>query len=360
MTMTDLPPRNRGRGGRRLTAAAAFGRFELAVCAVCGTVQYPVREICGECLSDDLSWRDVPDAGTLLALTTVHHSVDPFFARHTPVRIGSVQLDAGPIVLALLTAACGAPGIRVRILNRLDRSGEAVLVATASGDTEETMPIPDPNREIAGRVVLVTGADGDVGRALVAALRHAGAAEVIAARTDLARAAGQVEILINNVRVNRRTALIAASSSEGARAEMETNYFSLLDTVRAIAPAMQQRRQGVILNVLSVLGHVNDAAMGSYCASQAAALSLTQGIRAELAPFGVRVCGLFVGAIDTPANTDLPPPKLSPAALAAAAVKMIRDGIEDHYPGAAAELHAALREDAKVVEREMAARLSGR
>ena len=81
-----------------------------------------------------------------------------------------------------------------------------------------------------------------------------------------------------------------------------------------------------------------------------------QALRAELMPFGIRVCGLYAGSVDTAANTLAPSPKLSPAALARAAVAMIREGIEDQYPGTAAEFYAAFRESPKALEREMATR----
>jgi NAD(P)-dependent dehydrogenase (short-subunit alcohol dehydrogenase family) len=94
--------------------------------------------------------------------------------------------------------------------------------------------------------------------------------------------------------------------------------------------------------------------MGSYCASKAATLSLTQGVRAELLPWGIRVCAVFPSTVDTPASADSPPPKLSPAQVAEAVVKMIVDGVEEAYPGSiASNLAEALRQDSKAVEREM-------
>ena len=113
--------------------------------------------------------------------------------------------------------------------------------------------------------------------------------------------------------------------------------------------------------MLSVLAHVNLPMLGSYSASKAAALSLTEAARAELAPCGVRVCGIFPGAVDTRMSAHIPPPKLAPAQLAEAVVRMLRDGVEDIFPGAAAEgLNKAIRADRKAVEKEMAARLPAR
>ena len=216
------------------------------------------------------------------------------------------------------------------------------------------MVIPDPNREIAGKVALICGAEDEVARALADAFRAAEATKV-STGGDLSSAAS-VDILVNNMSANNRASFLSGASLDGARDEMEKNYVRLIETVRAVAPSMRARGQGLILNVLAVLGHVSDPAMGSYCASQAAAMLATQGLRAELMPSGVRVCGLYAGTIDTAANTLSPPPKLSPAALARAAVTMIKDGTEDVYPATAAEFYAAYRDSPKTLERELAAR----
>ena len=53
------PPEMRSRASLGLSAAAAEGRFALQVCADCGTVQYPPRDACQNCLSTDLPWQDV-------------------------------------------------------------------------------------------------------------------------------------------------------------------------------------------------------------------------------------------------------------------------------------------------------------
>jgi NAD(P)-dependent dehydrogenase (short-subunit alcohol dehydrogenase family)/uncharacterized OB-fold protein len=349
-----LPPRNRGRLGRRRTAAAAFGRFELPVCQDCKVIQFPVREICGVCLSANLKWQEIEGCGAVLAPTAIHHSVDPYMQQRAPVSIGSVRLDAGPVVFAFIARGCEQPGTRVRILNRLDRSGQSVLVAISEAAAEDVMVLPDPNREIMEKVVLIFGAEDEVSRALADAFRSAGGK--VLGSVDPS-AASAVDILVNNMSANRRAPFLSGASLDGARDEMEQNYFRLIESVRAVAPAMRERGQGLILNVLAVLGHVSDPAMGSYCASQAAAMSATQALRAELIPSGIRVCGLYAGTVDTAANNLLPPPKLSPAALARAAVTMIKEGIEDQYPGTAAELYAAFRESPKTLEREMAARV---
>jgi NAD(P)-dependent dehydrogenase (short-subunit alcohol dehydrogenase family) len=238
---------------------------------------------------------------------------------------------------------------------------------------------------LAGKRVLVTGASGGIGAALVDAFLYAGAAEVIAAArhapprrervtsaqldvTDAAsvaalagRHAAGVDVLVNNAGFNGNCGALEPAAGDAARAEMEVNYFGTLNMLRAFAPAMRSRGQGVIVNMLTMLSHVNLPLMGSYCASKAAALSLTQAARAELAPAGVRVLAMLPSAVDTRMSAASPPPKLAPAEVAATTVRAIREGVEDCYPGkTAVEFHAAFRQDPKGLEKRLAARLPAR
>jgi NAD(P)-dependent dehydrogenase (short-subunit alcohol dehydrogenase family)/uncharacterized OB-fold protein len=377
----DLPPRLRGRVARRLGAAAARGAFELPICQDCATIAYPPQEVCRKCLSDRLRWQDVSPLGKVVALGTIHHSTDAYFSRRPPLIIGTVQLDAGPVVISRVAAACAKINGRVRLFNCLDRGGEQVFVAMPENAAMEATVINDPNREVKGKVVLVTGAEGGIGQALVAAFLKAGASRVIAAtrkrkpagkpnpkvqhvRIDLtdarsiaaaARAVGaEVDILVNNAGFTAVSGLLDADTLDGARREIEVNYLGTLDVIRAFAPFMKTRGRGVIANVLTVLAHACLPTMGSYCASKAAALSMTQGVRAELMPWGVRVAAIFPSTVDTPASADSPPPKLRPADVAQAVVDMILNGTEDHYPGRiASDLYAGWRDSHKVVEREL-------
>jgi NAD(P)-dependent dehydrogenase (short-subunit alcohol dehydrogenase family) len=236
----------------------------------------------------------------------------------------------------------------------------------------------DSNREIAGKVVLVTGSNGDIGRELVRAFRAAGAAEVIEiggrsagggmTRLDVtdkaavdalaASLGGRVEILVNNAGVNGNVGALSAPSEADAHHEMAVNYFGLLNLIRAFTPPMRARRHGVVINMLTILCHANLPMSGSYCASKAAAYSLTQAVRAELAAPNVRVCGILPGPVDTRMSAKSPPPKLAPAELASAVIAAVREGVEDIYPGAAAErMYAAFRADPKALEKTLAARL---
>ncbi|MBL8324092.1 MAG: SDR family NAD(P)-dependent oxidoreductase [Rubrivivax sp.] len=404
----NVPPWARGRVALSLTAAAAEGRFELQRCEDCGAVQYPPREACHRCTSARLKWRVQSTGGRLLALTTLHHSNDLFFRERLPWRLGLVQLDAGPTVVAHLHGDvqlerphgdAGPASVRVRLSARLDRAGRAVLIALPEQETPNMADDPmlremtcDPKL----RKILVTDGMTPVGQALVRAFAQAGAdivwvghAEpwkrhgsgldditslpcVTLVPLDLTNArsvealageiGGKVDIVVNNAEVHRAFGIGARRGTDAARAEMDINYFGALRLAQAFGPALMGRSADGALsacawvNLLSIYALANFPPHGTYSASKAAAHSLAQCQRAELRPAGVRVINVFPGPLDDEWSQNLPPPKLTPTALAAAVVKALRDGVEDVYPGdVAQEWLERWREDPRVLERELAA-----
>jgi short-subunit dehydrogenase len=228
-------------------------------------------------------------------------------------------------------------------------------------------------------IVLITGATGAIAQALIAALTARGAKKIYAAARDVSsltasglivpikmdvtsdddvgRAAAQatdVTLLINNAGINHNTAFLLAPDLAIAREEFECNYLAPLRVVRAFAPALIANK-GAVLNMLTILARVNLPLMGSYCASKAAALSLTQGLRAELGAKGVRVAAALPGAVDTRMTAGLPIPKMSPADAAAEILDGFEKGEEEIYVGDMARgLAAGLASDPKGVERQLA------
>ena len=92
----------------------------------------------------------------------------------------------------------------------------------------------------------------------------------------------------------------------------------------------------------------------TFSASKVAAFSRSQCLRAEMQPAGIRVINIFAGPIEGEWNELIEPPKLAPAALARAIVGALRDGVEDAYPGEAAQSFIErFRENPKVLEREL-------
>ncbi|HVW67605.1 MAG TPA: SDR family NAD(P)-dependent oxidoreductase [Steroidobacteraceae bacterium] len=367
-----LPPRPRSRAALGLTAAAARGSFELQVCRECGAVQYPPREACHRCLSVRLDWRPQTGAGDLIAETRLIHSHDDFFRERVPIRLGLVRLDCGPTAVVFVPSTIAAAPARVKVVPRLDKAGQGVLVAFAP---EGPMTVSDPylqemSCEPRGRKVLVTDATTALGAALVAELVKAGAATVWAGhpRDPLAVTAKEVKPLQLDVTRDNSVRAAAALGAEvdivintaqalgEAQQEMETNYFGLLRLSQAFAPAL---RTGAVawVNVLSVYALQGFPQLETFAASMAAAHSLSQGLRADLLERGVRVINVFPGIVaEAGAAGSLKAAKIAPGALARTIVKALQDGVEDVYPGdAAQEWFARWRENPKVLEREVSA-----
>lgn len=89
--------------------------LNLQHCQDCGTVQYPQREVCGNCLSDNLEWRQTSGAGRLLSHTILRVSLEPAFQDHLPLPLALVELDAGPVVYAFADEALDRRGMAVTV-----------------------------------------------------------------------------------------------------------------------------------------------------------------------------------------------------------------------------------------------------
>jgi len=394
--LPTLPPAARSRIALGLTAAAALGRFELQQCRVCGTVQYPPREACQNCLSVELAWRAQPQGGELLSATVLHHSNDLFFRERLPWRLGLVRLDCGPIVVAHLHERVGAAPARVSVDVKLDRAGQAVMVALPSEENAnmaEDRQLREFTCDPKFRKVLVTDGKSAFGQALVKSLARAGADLVWVGHAEpwkkfagfeelkalpavtllpldvtdsknvreaAAEIGGKVDILVNNAEVHRTHGIANRAGVDAARAEMDVNYFGLLRLAQEFGPAMRSRGADgqasavAWVNVLSIYALANFPPHGTFSASKAAAYSLAQCLRAEMRPAGVRVVNVFPGPIDDEWNQLLPPPKLAPAGLAGAVVKALQEGTEDVYPGdVAQEWLARWRDNPKALEKEL-------
>jgi uncharacterized OB-fold protein len=142
-TLPPLPPLKRSPVALGLTAAAALGRFELQQCAECSAVQYPPREACRRCLSVDLKWRLQSGSGQLIAETRLFHSHEPYFRPYLPLRLGLVRLDAGPTLVTHVVRSVPAAPAAVQITARLDKGGQAALIACLPG--EDIAGSDDPN-----------------------------------------------------------------------------------------------------------------------------------------------------------------------------------------------------------------------
>jgi NAD(P)-dependent dehydrogenase (short-subunit alcohol dehydrogenase family) len=193
---------------------------------------------------------------------------------------------------------------------------------------------------IEGSVALVTGADRGLGQVFARELVSRGAARVYGAARDqatvtepgvtsiglditnpgrvaeVAEQCADVGLLVNNAGVMKASTFINATNLSAARLEMEVNYFGTLTMCRAFAPALAARGGGAVVNMLSVTSFYNNPLEASYGASKAAAWSLTNGIRTELAHQGTLVVAVHASFIDTDMAAGINVAKISPESVA--------------------------------------------
>ncbi|MDT5077030.1 MAG: hypothetical protein QOJ80_1667 [Mycobacterium sp.] len=234
---------------------------------------------------------------------------------------------------------------------------------------------------IAGKTVLVTGANRGIGAALVAEALSRGAKHVYAGtRQPLTQQdarvtpvaldvtdAGQIQaaaqridaldILVNNAGVSVYDDLSDRAALEQTLA---VNLFGTYGVTQAFLPLLTESR-GAIVNVLSVTAWAAIPVIPAYSISKAAAFSLSQSLRALLAGRGVTVHAVMTGPVDTDMSRALDIPKASPESVARAIFDGAQNGDEEIFPD---DMSASLAEDwrrgaAKALERQYAGLVAG-
>jgi NAD(P)-dependent dehydrogenase (short-subunit alcohol dehydrogenase family) len=230
---------------------------------------------------------------------------------------------------------------------------------------------------VADKTVLVTGANRGIGRALVAEALSRGAERVYAgtrqpfahpdrrvtpvtvdvtSAAQIQAAADQVESL--DVLINNAGVFLYDDLSDRAMLEqhLAVNLFGTYALTRAFLPLLSRSR-GIIVNNVSLMALAPFPLTPAYSISKAAALSLTQSLRALLGGQGIRVHAVLTGPTDTDMTRSLDIPKASADSVARAILDAVEEGEEDIFPDPMSRSLAESWRDgaAKALERQNAA-----
>jgi NADP-dependent 3-hydroxy acid dehydrogenase YdfG len=191
--------------------------------------------------------------------------------------------------------------------------------------------------DIAGKVVIVTGASSGIGEATARAFGRAGARLVLAARrldrlqalaaqiqvlgtgaealpvsADLSRQAdilqlveaardnfGRVDVLFNNAGFGRLDWLENLDPAKDIEAQFAVNVLGVVQTTRQVLPLMIAQKSGHIINMASMAGLVATPTYSIYAACKFAVRGFSEALRREVAPWGIRVSAVFPGGVAT-------------------------------------------------------------
>ncbi len=198
--------------------------------------------------------------------------------------------------------------------------------------------------DLNGRVAIVTGGNGGIGRSLALGCAAAGAAVAIVGRNEeknqqvlgelqeignpamalrvdltqrdqlepamqkIERQLGPVEILINNAGIASLSGGILQESAEDWDNVIETQLNAVFLFSKLAAKSMTERKAGKIINIGSMFSYFGSAVIPSYSAAKGAIVQLTKSMAIELAPYNIQVNAIAPGWF----TTDMTAPVRSP------------------------------------------------
>lgn len=193
-----------------------------------------------------------------------------------------------------------------------------------------------------GKVAVVTGASGGIGRAIAVAFGKAGASVAVHYNGNEAKAAavkaeieeaggkaeifrcnvadfdacsefiksvvktfGKIDILVNNAGTTR-DGLIMGMSEDDFDAVLDTNLKGSFNCIRFASRQMMRKKYGRIINITSVSGVAGNAGQANYSASKAGLIGLTKSVAKELASRNITANAIAPGFVKTEMTDVLP------------------------------------------------------
>ncbi|KLU05031.1 Short-chain dehydrogenase/reductase SDR [Rhodopirellula islandica] len=183
--------------------------------------------------------------------------------------------------------------------------------------------------EVSDKVVLITGANRGIGKAILEEALQRGASKVYAAVRNLdsaaplvkqhgdrvvpvhldledpasinsaAETAQDVQVVVNNAGVLKVENALSENSIEALQFEMNVNVYGLMRVAQAFAPVLKANGGGALVQLNSVASVKTFADLATYCASKSASYTITQALRDSLRDQGTQVVSVHPGPIET-------------------------------------------------------------
>ena len=222
----------------------------------------------------------------------------------------------------------------------------------------------NPKIELQGKTVLVTGANRGIGKAITEEFIQQGAAKVYLAvrNTDSVKAllqqygdkvavieldvadaasisraaqiANDVEIVVNNAGVLKNATVLGPAAIDALAFQMQVNVVGLMQMAQAFAPVLKQNGGGAFVQLNSVASLRTSPNFATYAASKAAAYSITQALKTQLAEQGTAVISVHPGPIKTDMAADAGLADIAdpPSVVAKAIVSALKNGEFHVFP----------------------------
>lgn len=196
-------------------------------------------------------------------------------------------------------------GIGLAVAHKFASLGANVVLNGRSEISEDLLA------QFADYGVTVVGISGDISNGEDAKRMVAEAIEKL----------GSVDVLVNNAGITNDKLMLKMSEEDFERV-LKINLTGAFNMTQAVLKPMSKARQGVIINMSSVVGLMGNIGQANYAASKAGLIGFTKSVAREVAARGVRVNAIAPGFIESD-MTDAIPEKMKDAMIAQVPMKRI-------------------------------------